>query len=112
MRLFIQMVSIEEKTELESDEEIPFSISQATSFHIGHHTALSTSWFLKKMRTAPLRSVYIVLIKAKINMLLPFGPMAILLHYLTGKHVRIATPLIVIFAPLQFSREKCMNALD
>lgn len=34
----------------------------------------------------PLRSIYIVLIKAKINMLLPFGPLAILLHYLTGKH--------------------------
>ena len=89
------MGSIEEKIDLESDEEIPFSTSQGTrkvhSFdfetsHIGSHAALSTSWIFKKMRTAPLRSVYIVLIKAKINMLLPFGPLAILLHYLTGKH--------------------------
>ncbi|KAG2370946.1 Vacuolar cation/proton exchanger 2 Ca(2+)/H(+) exchanger 2 [Vigna angularis] len=30
------------------------------------------------------RSIYFVLIKAKINILLPFGPFAILLHYLTG----------------------------
>ncbi|KAJ9693470.1 hypothetical protein PVL29_012305 [Vitis rotundifolia] len=89
------MGSIEEKIDLESDEEIPFSTSQGTrkvhSFdfetsHIGSHAALSNSWIFKKMRTAPLRSVYIVLIKAKINMLLPFGPLAILLHYLTGKH--------------------------
>ncbi|KAG4972702.1 hypothetical protein JHK84_038777 [Glycine max] len=32
------------------------------------------------------RSIYVVLIKAKINLLLPFGPLAILLHYLTGHH--------------------------
>lgn len=117
----MQMGSIEEKTELESDEEIPFSTSLATrkvhSFdfeisHIGPHTALSTSWFFRKIRAAHLRSIYIVLIKAKINMLLPFGPLAILLHYLTNKHVRIPTPLIVIFASLQLSREKYVNALD
>nr|GMD35416.1 vacuolar cation/proton exchanger 5 isoform X3 [Ipomoea batatas] len=33
-----------------------------------------------------LRSIYIVLIRAKINVLLPFGPLAILLHHVTGKH--------------------------
>ncbi|MQM06498.1 hypothetical protein Taro_039321 [Colocasia esculenta] len=33
-----------------------------------------------------LDSITIVLFKAKINLLLPFGPMAILLHYLTQKH--------------------------
>ncbi|XP_052174659.1 vacuolar cation/proton exchanger 2-like isoform X4 [Diospyros lotus] len=60
----------EEKIDLDSDEEIPFTSSQATS----------------KTRATPLRSIYIVLIKAKINVLLPFGPLAILLHYLTGKH--------------------------
>uniref|UniRef100_A0A0R0G4Y3 Vacuolar cation/proton exchanger n=1 Tax=Glycine max TaxID=3847 RepID=A0A0R0G4Y3_SOYBN len=32
------------------------------------------------------RSIYFVLIKAKINLLLPFGPFAILLHYVTGHH--------------------------
>ncbi|KAL6334422.1 hypothetical protein AAG906_015000 [Vitis piasezkii] len=79
-----EMGSIEEKIDLESDEEI--LLAHHKTSHIGSHAALSTSWIFKKMRTAPLRSVYIVLIKAKINMLLPFGPLAILLHYLTGKH--------------------------
>ena len=87
----------EEKIGLESDEEIPFSSSQATSKvhgfdfevpHIGSHAKVSNSWIFKQTRATPLRSIYIVLIKAKINVLLPFGPLAILLHYLTGKHVR------------------------
>ncbi|KAF1886494.1 hypothetical protein Lal_00045727 [Lupinus albus] len=33
-----------------------------------------------------IRTVYLVFIKPKINVLLPFGPVAILLHYLTPKH--------------------------
>lgn len=36
-----------------------------------------------------LMSIYTVLVKAKTNVLLPFGPVAIMLHYLTGKQVRI-----------------------
>lgn len=93
----VQMGAIEEKIELESDEEIPFSSSQATNklqsfqFETSHtvsHPNKSNSWVSKRIRNSPLRSIYIVLIKAKINILLPFGPLAILLHYLTGKHVR------------------------
>lgn len=33
-----------------------------------------------------LRSINIVIMSAKINLLLPFGPLSILLHYLTNKH--------------------------
>ncbi|KAK0595221.1 hypothetical protein LWI29_004636 [Acer saccharum] len=44
------------------------------------------SWIFKKILMGPLRSIYVVLLKAKINLLLPFGPLAIMLHYLTGKH--------------------------
>ncbi|XP_052174657.1 vacuolar cation/proton exchanger 2-like isoform X2 [Diospyros lotus] len=85
----------EEKIDLDSDEEIPFTSSQATSKvhgfdfeapHVGSHAKVSNSWLFKQTRATPLRSIYIVLIKAKINVLLPFGPLAILLHYLTGKH--------------------------
>ncbi|KAL6969066.1 Vacuolar cation/proton exchanger 2 [Sarracenia purpurea var. burkii] len=88
------MGAVEEKIDLESDEEIPLSLSQTRSkahtfdFEascIGSHTKLSTSWCFKQLRIRHLRSVYIVLIKAKISILLPFGPLAILLHYLTGK---------------------------
>lgn len=41
-----------------------------------------------------LRSIYIVLLKPKINVLLPFGPLAILLHHFTSKQVNflINTP--------------------
>ncbi|GFZ11640.1 hypothetical protein Acr_23g0000250 [Actinidia rufa] len=89
------MEHVEEKIDLESDEEIPFSSSQSTSkahafdfeaSHVGSHAKLCTSWVFKQMQIRPFGSIYIILIKAKINMLLPFGPLAILLHYLTGKH--------------------------
>lgn len=93
----MQMGSIEENIDLESDEEIPFSSSQATdklqNFHFETSRTISepnisSSWASYRLRNSIIRSIYIVLIKAKINVLLPFGPLAILLHYLTGKHVR------------------------
>lgn len=89
------MGSIEENIDLESDEEIPFSSSQATdklqNFHFEKprtilEPSISSSWASFRLRNSLIRSIYIVLIKAKINILLPFGPLAILLHYLTGKH--------------------------
>ncbi|KAB2610911.1 vacuolar cation/proton exchanger 2-like [Pyrus ussuriensis x Pyrus communis] len=89
------MVSINGKTDLESDEEIPFNSSAATSkvealdfemIHLRSRADLANSWFSRHMWIRVPRSIYIVLFKAKINMLLPFGPLAILLHYITGKH--------------------------
>ncbi|KAK6118723.1 hypothetical protein DH2020_047528 [Rehmannia glutinosa] len=90
------MGSIEEKVDLESDEEIPFSGSQTTNkmqslnfepSNILLNRRFSASWVLRKVnRISILRSIYIVLIKAKINVLLPFGPLAIMLHYLTKQH--------------------------
>ncbi|XP_019194228.1 PREDICTED: vacuolar cation/proton exchanger 2-like [Ipomoea nil] len=94
-----KMGRTEEKIDLECDEEIPFSSSPARSKmetlhyetshnHVGSPGSSSSSLrFIKKMhRISILRSIYIVIIKAKINVLLPFGPLAILLHYVTGKH--------------------------
>lgn len=48
------------------------------------------------------RSIYFVLIKAKINLLLPFGPLAILLHYLTGHHVFFPLSLPFYFPLLSY----------
>lgn len=89
------MVSMEEKLEFESDE-IPLRVLQPTNKiqtlncerpHILSHPIFSASWVLRKVhQISVLRSVPIVLIKAKINILLPFGPFAILLHYITNKH--------------------------
>ncbi|TXG69478.1 hypothetical protein EZV62_004413 [Acer yangbiense] len=89
------MGTIEEKIDLESDDdEIPFSSSplskkvHAFDFETKMYPSadVAYSWIFKKIRMGPLRSIYVVLIKAKINLLLPFGPLAIMLHYLTGKH--------------------------
>ena len=94
--LFSQMGSREEKIDLDSDEEIPFSSSptkrkvHSLDFEMDHvHTRsdVPKSRTFNFMRISLLRSIYVVLIKAKINLLLPFGPLAILLHYTSGKHV-------------------------
>ncbi|GMQ07893.1 hypothetical protein CsSME_00051890 [Camellia sinensis var. sinensis] len=107
-----------EETYLKSDEAIPLSSSQATSkaytfgcevSYIEPHAKLSNSWFhehtwmgplMSISRTAPLMSIYKVLINTKINILLPFGPLAILLHYLTGKHGWVFIFSLLGIAPL------------
>lgn len=109
------MGSIEENVDLESDEETPFSSSQATdklqNFHFEtSHTILepniSSSWASNRLRSSLIRSIYIVLIKAKINILLPFGPVAILLHYLTGSHVRSKAFLLTFLLVVKICVEK------
>lgn len=96
VRLCLQMGPTDERTELDSDEEKPFSTSPSArkshtfdfeAVDLGPRAGALNLWIQKQMRFRPLRSIYIVLLTAKINVLLPFGPLAILLHYLTGKHV-------------------------
>ncbi|TYK07175.1 vacuolar cation/proton exchanger 3-like [Cucumis melo var. makuwa] len=89
------MGSTEEKTNYLSDEEIPLKSSPVAK-NVLHSFDCETAavrsspdtrwWKTNNIRIRPLRSAYIVLVRAKINVLLPFGPLAILLHYLTGKH--------------------------
>lgn len=84
------------KLDLEFGEDIPLSSSKASRKGL-HPLEFETSsaiqreipnsHLIKKLRVSPFNSIYTVLIKAKINVLLPFGPLAILLHYLTDKHV-------------------------
>lgn len=92
------MGSIEEKTNYLSDEEIPLKASpvpkniphsfDCETTHVGSSPDDKRWWTTNNIRFRPLRSAYVVLVRAKINVLLPFGPLAILLHYVTGKHVR------------------------
>ncbi|KAF2286321.1 hypothetical protein GH714_013959 [Hevea brasiliensis] len=91
----MQMGPIEEKLDLESDEDISFVLSPVRSkVHsfdfettiVGSHADVVNSRALKRILMSPLRSIYIVLIKAKINLLLVFGPSAIFLHYFTRNH--------------------------
>ncbi|XP_062109969.1 vacuolar cation/proton exchanger 3-like [Humulus lupulus] len=103
------MVSREDKTDLDFDEEIPFSSSPAKrkvhslDFEIPHmHSRLDAAKprTFNFMTNSVLRSIYIVLIRAKINVLLPFGPLAILLHYTTGKHGLVFFLSLVGIIPL------------
>ncbi|KAK9099652.1 hypothetical protein Syun_026697 [Stephania yunnanensis] len=92
----IQMRGIEEEEEEEEKMDLegageasdaptrkvqPFD---ATTCHIGSFVDFP---YRKRIRNRALLSVYTVLIRAKINVLLPFGPLAILLHYVTRNHV-------------------------
>lgn len=82
-----------EKTDLELPEDTivgsPLATRKTHTFdHIGSFATVA-QYTPGRTRNRILMSIYIVLIKAKINVLLPFGPLAIMLHYLTGKHVSI-----------------------
>lgn len=84
--------------ELSEDADVssPPGIRKMHTFeHIGSLAAV-VQHTPRRTRNRILLSIYIVLIKAKINVLLPFGPLAIILHYLTGKHVRLTCHLIYI----------------
>ena len=94
--LCMQMGSAEEERDHDFDEEIPLSSSPSAkkirsfsfeAMHVLSPVNLANSSIFRQIRMRPITSIYLVLIKAKINMLLPFGPLAILLHYITGKHV-------------------------
>ncbi|KAI4326231.1 hypothetical protein MLD38_031564 [Melastoma candidum] len=103
------MGALEQRPDLDSDEEIPFSSSPGgTKIHpldcegerYMSPTVAVKSWFYKQKGFRLFRSIYIVLIRAKINILLPFGPLAILLHYLTGKHGLVFFLSFLGIAPL------------
>ncbi|KAI6672081.1 hypothetical protein NL676_006966 [Syzygium grande] len=93
-----KMGPMEERIDLDSEEVIPFRSSpngrkvhpfDFETVHLAPRGGVVNSWIHEQIKIRPLISIYIVLMKAKINILLPFGPLAILLHYLTGKHVLV-----------------------
>ncbi|KAL6878447.1 hypothetical protein ACP4OV_012617 [Aristida adscensionis] len=62
--------------------------------HIGSLAVVAESLSRGSRWRRALTSVRIVIFQAKINVLLPFGPLAVMLHYLSGKHHLIGiTPL-------------------
>jgi len=102
-------VSAGDKMDADFDEEIPFSSTSSASasaphsFHFDSSLPKSSSpSFFNHSRTRRIsKSIYIVLIKAKINILLPFGPLAIFLHYFSaGKHVWVFFFALLGIAPL------------
>ncbi|GJN40909.1 hypothetical protein PR202_gn00326 [Eleusine coracana subsp. coracana] len=83
---------------MEAEEEVELATPTASSplpprkmqsldfEHIGSLAAVAESLSPGSRWRRVLTSVHIVIFQAKINVLLPFGPLAVLLHYLTGKH--------------------------
>jgi Ca2+:H+ antiporter len=55
--------------------------------HIGSLAAVAESLSPGSRWRRALTSLRVVIFQAKINVLLPFGPLAVLLHHLTGNHV-------------------------
>uniref|UniRef100_A0A0D9VUX4 Vacuolar cation/proton exchanger n=1 Tax=Leersia perrieri TaxID=77586 RepID=A0A0D9VUX4_9ORYZ len=84
----------EEKAELGMEEleleASPPAKMQALDFeHIGSLAAVAESLSRGSKWRRALTSVRVVILQAKINVLLPFGPLAVVLHYLTGKHMYV-----------------------
>jgi hypothetical protein len=65
--------------------------------HIGSLAAVAESLAPGSRWQRALTSVRVVIFQAKINVLLPFGPLAIMLHYLSGTHVRAPAPHFVSY---------------
>ncbi|XP_072982314.1 vacuolar cation/proton exchanger 2-like isoform X1 [Typha latifolia] len=84
------MGAVEEtKLELQDDDvsNSPLSVRKMHTFeHIGSLAAMAQTYAPRRTNSRVLMSIYIVIVQAKINVLLPFGPLAVMLHYLTGKH--------------------------
>lgn len=106
-----------DKMDADFDEETPFSSTSPSStsantsssvkphsFHFDSSSlpkSSSPSFFNHSRTRLISKSIYIVLIKAKINILLPFGPFAIFLHYFSGgKHVWVFFFALLGIAPL------------
>lgn len=53
----------------------------------GLRSSMVQSWNLQRFVESALRSIRIVIFTSKLNLLLPFGPASIILHYTTSRHV-------------------------
>lgn len=81
-----------EDLEIEMDTLVSSSQSakKTPTVEMPHNISLSNvakSWTFSRILERLWKSIKVVIFTAKINMLLPFGPMSIMLHYLTKIHV-------------------------
>lgn len=90
----MQMEPLEDKSNLQSEGEILVNPSSTVAIktHPNSHfrplinvPRVAFQWIRNRL----FKNIYVVLIRAKINVLLPFGPLAVVLHYVTGNHVRL-----------------------
>lgn len=88
------MGSFEERSVIEFEDESlesPTSIARKkNSFHVAPHISAGSSYHCypeEIIRNSVIDSIKIVVFSAKINLLMPFGPLAILVDKLSGNHV-------------------------
>ncbi|KAL6010458.1 Vacuolar cation/proton exchanger 2 [Asimina triloba] len=91
----MQMGTLEEMTDRELEGEVLVGSSspaarKTQTFETSHCMPIADvahAWTPRQIRSRFLMNIYIVLIRAKINVLLPFGPLAVLVHHVSGKHL-------------------------
>ncbi|XP_010917335.1 vacuolar cation/proton exchanger 3 isoform X1 [Elaeis guineensis] len=96
-----------EREELEIEMETLVSSSQSIketpTVEIPHnisHSNVARSWTFSRILEQLWKSTKVVIFTVKINMLLPFGPMSIILHYLTKIHVLVFFFSLIGITPL------------
>lgn len=96
-----------EREDLEIEMETLVSSSQSAiktpPIEIRHNVSLSNvsiSWTLSRLLERLWKSVKVVIFTVKINLLLPFGPMSVILHYLTKNHGLVFFFCLIGIAPL------------
>ncbi|XXG72961.1 hypothetical protein AAC387_Pa07g1947 [Persea americana] len=89
----VQMGSLDGKSEHEFEDESlvsPLSLARKThGFDVAQHISFSGGLqplTIKYMRTKMITSIKSVVFSTKLNLLMPFGPIAILVHNYTGHH--------------------------
>lgn len=92
--LSTQMGSLDGKSEHEFEDESlvsPLSLARKThGFDVAQHISFSGGLqplTIKYTRTKMIASIKSVVFSTKLNLLMPFGPIAILVHNYTGHHV-------------------------
>ena len=99
-RTYLEHVEISASQRNRTDEVQAFEFE---TFELRPNENNANSSIFKRIWISLPRNIYFVLFKSRVSMLLPVGPIAILVHHLSEKQVRSAT-FIIIFDPLQFDK--------
>ncbi|XP_043702074.1 vacuolar cation/proton exchanger 3-like isoform X1 [Telopea speciosissima] len=85
----IQMESLDERSVLEFEDESlgsPTSLANRAAIQHGSISGGSQVHSIRYMKDRVFRSLKVVVFTTKINLLMPFGPLAVIVHGLTGHH--------------------------
>lgn len=101
---------LEQKSLFRKEEE---DATQAKAASLMEQGSLSLSFpehATKSPKNSVLRSIKIVIFSNKLNMLLPFGPLAILVHYMIDSKVSVLI-LVVLFHVVRVEPQEMIVSL-